>query len=227
VTSVRNSPVTPNDGFRTEHTERTEETTKEEGREPFDSRPVNFSVRGTLGLRRHFGRSGGFARASGVAFLHRGAAAEADLAVVLDADALDPDHVALADDVLGLLHAEIRELADVEKRAREDLIKDLLPVFDNLERATAHAETATDVKALSDGIGLVMRQFLDTLSKIGIERIKAQGEPFDPAFHEAVQQFETTEHPPGTVMHEVQAGYKQGDKLVRPAIVVVAKAPPN
>jgi molecular chaperone GrpE len=120
-----------------------------------------------------------------------------------------------------------RELADMEKRAREDLIKDLLPVFDNLERATAHAETATDVKALADGIGLVMRQFIDTLSKIGIERIKAQGEPFDPAFHEAVQQFETTEHPPGTVMHEVQAGYKQGDKLVRPAIVVVAKAPPN
>jgi molecular chaperone GrpE len=120
-----------------------------------------------------------------------------------------------------------RELGEVEKRAREDLIKDLLPVFDNLERATAHAETATDVKALADGIGLVMRQFLDTLTKIGIERIKAQGEPFDPAFHEAVQQFETSAHPPGTVMHEVQAGYKQGDKLVRPAIVVVAKAPPN
>jgi molecular chaperone GrpE len=120
-----------------------------------------------------------------------------------------------------------RELGEMEKRAREDLIKELLPVFDNLERATAHAETATDVKALADGIGLVMRQFLDTLSKIGIERIKSQGEPFDPAFHEAVQQFETAEHPPGTVIHEVQAGYKQGDKLVRPAVVVVAKAPPN
>lgn len=120
-----------------------------------------------------------------------------------------------------------RELADMEKRAREDLIKDLLPVFDNLERATAHAETATDVKALSDGIGLVMRQFLDTLSKIGVERITSQGQMFDPTFHEAVQQVETTEHPPGTVIHEVQAGYKQGDKLVRPAVVVVAKAPPN
>jgi molecular chaperone GrpE len=120
-----------------------------------------------------------------------------------------------------------RELADMEKRAREDLIKDLLPVFDNLERATAHAETATDVKALADGIGLVKKQFLDTLSKIGIERIKAQGMPFDPAFHEAVQQFETDEHAPGTVIHEVQAGYVQGDKLVRPAIVVVAKSKAN
>lgn len=120
-----------------------------------------------------------------------------------------------------------RELADMEKRAREDLIKDLLPVFDNLERATAHAETATDVKALADGIGLVKRQFVDTLSKIGITRIEAQGKPFDPAFHEAVQQFETNEHPPGTVLHEVQSGYTQGDKLVRPAIVVVAKAKAN
>lgn len=120
-----------------------------------------------------------------------------------------------------------RELADMEKRAREDLLKELLPVFDNLERATAHAETATDVKALADGIGLVKRQFLDTLAKIGVERIQAQGAAFDPAFHEAVQQFETDEHPPGTVIHEVQAGYLQGDKLVRPAIVVVAKAKAN
>lgn len=120
-----------------------------------------------------------------------------------------------------------RELADMEKRAREDLLKDLLPVFDNLERATSHAETATDVKALADGIGLVMRQFIDTLSKIGIERIKAVGAPFDPAFHEAVQQLETDEHSPGTVIHEVQAGYLQGEKLLRPAIVVVAKAKPN
>jgi len=120
-----------------------------------------------------------------------------------------------------------RELGDAEKRAREELIKELLPVFDNLERATAHAETATDVKALADGIGLVKKQFTDTLSKIGIERIKAQGLPFDPTFHEAVQQFETADHPPGTVIHEVQAGYMQGDKLVRPAIVVVAKAKAN
>ena len=62
---------------------------------------------------------------------------------------------------------------------------------------------------------------------LGIERIQAQGAPFDPAFHEAVQQLETAEHAPGTVIHEVQAGYVQGDKLVRPAIVVVAKAKAN
>jgi molecular chaperone GrpE len=118
-----------------------------------------------------------------------------------------------------------RELSDMERRAREDLLKELLPVFDNLERAAAHAGSATDVKALADGLGLVMKQFGDTLAKLEIERIKAQGEPFDPAFHEAVQQVETTEHPPGTVLYEVQAGYRLGDRLIRPAVVVVAKPP--
>jgi molecular chaperone GrpE len=62
---------------------------------------------------------------------------------------------------------------------------------------------------------------------MGIERIQAVGQPFDPALHEAVQQLETTEYPPGAVAAEVQAGYRFGDRLVRPAMVVVAKPPPN
>jgi molecular chaperone GrpE len=120
-----------------------------------------------------------------------------------------------------------RELADTEKRVREEFLRELLPVFDNLERATAHAEAAIDVKALADGIGLVVKQFLDTLTKVGVERLKSQGEMFDPAFHEAVQQVESVDHPPGTVVHEVQAGYRLGDRLVRPALVVVAAPPAN
>jgi molecular chaperone GrpE len=118
-----------------------------------------------------------------------------------------------------------RELVDAERRSREDFLRDLLPVFDNLERATAHAETATDVKSLADGVNMVLRQFLDTLSKLGVERVQTQGVPFDPTQHEAIQHLETTEQPPGTVLHEVQAGYRAGDRLVRPAMVVVAKAP--
>ena len=120
-----------------------------------------------------------------------------------------------------------REISDAEKRAQDQLLRELLPVFDNLERAAAVAETATDVKALADGIGLVMKQFHDTLAKLGIERIVAIGQPFDPAVHEAVQQIETAEHQPGTVMAEVQAGYRANDRLIRPALVVVAKAAPN
>jgi molecular chaperone GrpE len=118
-----------------------------------------------------------------------------------------------------------RELVDAERRSREELLRDLLPVFDNLERASEHAETATDVRSLADGVNMVLRQFLDTLSKLGVERVQAQGLPFDPTQHEAIQHVETSEQAPGTVVHEVQAGYRAGDRLVRPAMVVVAKAP--
>jgi molecular chaperone GrpE len=118
-----------------------------------------------------------------------------------------------------------RELVDAERRSREDMLRDLLPVFDNLERATAHAETATDVRSLADGVNMVLRQFVDTLSKLGVERVQTQGVPFDPTQHEAIQHLESTDQPPGTVLHEVQAGYRAGDRLVRPAMVVVAKAP--
>jgi molecular chaperone GrpE len=120
-----------------------------------------------------------------------------------------------------------RELADTAKIAREDVLKELLPVFDNLERATSHANQATDVKALTEGIGMVTRQFLDTLSKLGIERVAALGLPFDPTVHEAVQHLETTEHPPGSVAMELQAGYRLGDRVIRPAMVVVAKPKPS
>ena len=120
-----------------------------------------------------------------------------------------------------------RELADAERRGKDDLLKEMLPVFDNLDRASAHAETATDVKALADGIGLVLRQFTDTLGKLGIERVPSIGQPFDPAVHEAVQQMETSDFEPGTIAAEVQAGYRNSEKLIRPALVVVAKAPAN
>jgi molecular chaperone GrpE len=120
-----------------------------------------------------------------------------------------------------------RELADAERRGRDDVLKELLPVFDNLDRAGAHAETATDLKALADGINLVLRQFSDTLGRLGIERVLAVGQPFDPSVHEAVQHMETADFEPGSIAAEVQAGYKTADKLIRPALVVVAKAKPN
>lgn len=116
-----------------------------------------------------------------------------------------------------------REIEDAERRGREELLRDLLPVFDNLERAVAHAGQATDVKAVADGVSMVLRQFLDTLGRIGIKRIEALGQPFDPARHEAVQQLETDEYAPGSVAVEIQPGYMMGDKLVRASMVVVAK----
>ena len=120
-----------------------------------------------------------------------------------------------------------KEMDDLSKIARENVLRELLPVFDNLERATSHASGATDMKALTDGISMVTRQFVDTLGKLGIERVPALGLPFDPAVHEAVQHLETAEHAPGTVAMELQAGYKLGDRVIRPAMVVVAKPAPS
>lgn len=119
-----------------------------------------------------------------------------------------------------------READDAQRRGRETAIKDLLPVFDNLERASMHAETATDVKSLADGVRMVIRQFTDTLERMGIKRVPSVGRPFDPTVHEAIQQIESTEHPAGVVMAEVQPGYVLGDYLLRAAQVVVSKGTP-
>ena len=117
-----------------------------------------------------------------------------------------------------------RDVEDAYRRGREELFRDLLPVFDNLERAVAHVEGATEVASLAEGIRMVMRLFADTLSKLEIERVQAVGVGFDPSVHEAIQHLPTDEHPPGTVAAEVQPGYRMGNRLVRPAMVVVAKA---
>jgi molecular chaperone GrpE len=118
-----------------------------------------------------------------------------------------------------------RETQDAERRAKEDFLRDLLPVFDVLELAVRHTETAQDVKSLADGIGMVMRLFTDTLGKLGVERVVSVGQPFDPALHEAVQHLETTDFAPGVVAAEIKPGYRVGERLVRPAMVVVAKPP--
>jgi molecular chaperone GrpE len=120
-----------------------------------------------------------------------------------------------------------KELEDTRKAGREELLKDLLPVFDNLERAMTSAERATEVKPVSDGLKMVLRQFTDTLGRSGITKVPTVGNLFDPSLHEAIQQVESDEHPPGTVVAEVQPGYLQGDRLVRAAMVVVAKPKPS
>lgn len=117
-----------------------------------------------------------------------------------------------------------KDQVEAERKGREDLLRDLLPVFDNLERAVAHSEKATDVQSVLEGIQMVMRQFGDTLGKVGIERIPSVGQPFDPAVHEAIQHLETADYPAGSVAVEIQAGYRTPDRVVRPALVVVAKA---
>jgi molecular chaperone GrpE len=116
-----------------------------------------------------------------------------------------------------------REVEDSWKLGREDLIKELLPVFDNLERGVQSAQKATEVKGVADGLTMVLKQFQSTLGKLAINRIPTTGSAFDPSLHEAIQQVETDEHPPGTIVAEVQPGYTSADRLIRAAMVVVAK----
>ncbi len=116
-----------------------------------------------------------------------------------------------------------RDIADAERRVQEQLLSALLPTFDNLERASTHAGAAPDVKALAEGLEMVLRQFQDALAGLGIERIATVGKAFDPAEHEAVQHVHSDEIPPGAIVQELQAGYRWQGKLLRPALVVVSK----
>jgi molecular chaperone GrpE len=120
-----------------------------------------------------------------------------------------------------------REIEDARKGGREDVLKDLLPVFDNLERAIQSAQRAQDTKAVVEGLQMVLRQFIDTISRSGIQKVPTVGKEFDPTVHEAIQQVETDEHAPGIIVAEVQPGYIQGERLVRAAMVVVAKPKPK
>jgi len=115
-----------------------------------------------------------------------------------------------------------KEIDEARKSGREDWLKEFLPIFDNLERAVMMTQKATDLKAVGDGISMILKQFLDTLGRTGITRVATIGVSFDPQVHEAIQQVESDE-PIGTVLSEVQPGYIAEGRLVRAALVVVAK----
>jgi molecular chaperone GrpE len=115
-----------------------------------------------------------------------------------------------------------RELEDAQSRGRDGLLKEVLPVLDNLERALQHAQ---EKDPLAVGVRMVEKQLLSALEKFGITRFSAVGQPFDPSMHEAIQQVETRDVPAGSVASEFAKGYMSGGRLLRPAMVAVAKAP--
>ena len=116
-----------------------------------------------------------------------------------------------------------REREDFQQTAGEDLVKELLPVLDNFERALQQEKT--DSGAFRDGIEMIARQFWDMLQRKGLEVVNPEGQPFDPELHEAVQRVETADHAPGTVVWVMLKGYTFGDRLIRPAMVGVAVEP--
>jgi molecular chaperone GrpE len=116
-----------------------------------------------------------------------------------------------------------REKEDAIKFANEALVRDLLPVLDNLERAVDHARSGGNGKPLLDGIEMVLQTWLEALGKHGVTRITAKGDVFDPEKHEAYAQVETDEFPANTIVDEVHGGYFLRDRLLRPSLVSVAK----
>lgn len=120
-----------------------------------------------------------------------------------------------------------RELAAERRFAQSPLALDLLPAIDNLDRAVQSAKQAGDTGPLAAGVQMVVQQMLDQLKRHGIVRMEAKFQPFDAARHTAVTQIPSTDHPPMTVLEVFESGYMHHDRVLRPASVAVAVAPPE
>jgi len=117
-----------------------------------------------------------------------------------------------------------RDKEEAIRFANEALVRELLPVVDNLERAISHAKGSGKGESLVEGVEMILRGLFDALGKHGLVQISALGQPFDPQLHEAMAQIESAEQAPNTVSEEHQRGYLFKDRLLRPSLVTVVKA---
>ena len=118
-----------------------------------------------------------------------------------------------------------REKEDIAKFGNENILREILPVIDNLERAVDHAASQEEGAGLLEGVQMTLSQFSSVLQKFGVVALSSVGEVFDPAHHQAMGQLETDEVPANHVAQEMQKGYLLNNRLLRPALVMVAKAP--
>lgn len=118
-----------------------------------------------------------------------------------------------------------REMDDERKYQSLPLLKSLLPVFDGLDRAVSAAAKSKNFDDLLNGVQLTVKQLESTLAGHGAKLIAAEGQPFDPNLHEAISQVPSADHPPMTVLNDVERGYTLHDRVIRPTKVVVAAAP--
>ncbi|PIU52904.1 MAG: nucleotide exchange factor GrpE [Deltaproteobacteria bacterium CG07_land_8_20_14_0_80_60_11] len=133
----------------------------------------------------------------------------------------------LAADMENLRKRQERERAELLQFANENLIKELLPVVDNLERALDHGRQLEAPEALLEGIERVYQGFLKVLDRFGVTPFDSVGQHFDPALHNAMMQEEAPGVPDCRVIKELQKGYLMNQRLLRPAMVVVARNTPN
>jgi molecular chaperone GrpE len=120
---------------------------------------------------------------------------------------------------------KMKEKQDALRYGNESLVKELLPVIDNLERAIEHAGKSEEAKSIVEGITLTLNGFTKALEKFNVCCLNAKGCKFDPNVHEAVLQVDDDQAEPGTVIGEFQKGYVMEGRLLRPSMVSVAKGP--
>ncbi len=116
-----------------------------------------------------------------------------------------------------------KDLSNAYKYAQDKLLNALLPVVDSLEKAIEASQGNEANKFIAEGVELTLKLLLDTLEKQGVKQLNPKGEVFDPNFHEAISMQETQEVDSGCVLNVIQKGYKLHDRVLRPALVVVAK----
>jgi molecular chaperone GrpE len=143
-----------------------------------------------------------------------------------EAAALKDQLLRLHADFENLRRRTLKEKEEAYRYGHENLVKDLLPTVDNLERAIDHARAAetVDVEGLLAGVELVLRNLQGVFSRYGVEEIEAEGKPFDPSQHEAVAQVQDDSLPASTVKQVFQRGYRLRGHLIRPAGVIVSKS---
>lgn len=139
-------------------------------------------------------------------------------------DTLNNQYIRLAADFDNYRKRQEQEKEALLKYGAENTLKKMIEVLDNFDRGIKAIETVEDCQKVKECYNLAYKNFTDVLTKAGLETIKAEGENFDPNFHEAVMQTPTSEHPENTIITELQKGYKLGDKVLRPTLVNVATA---
>jgi molecular chaperone GrpE len=120
---------------------------------------------------------------------------------------------------------KIKEKQEILMFGNEVLIRQLLPVLDNLERALEHVSKTEDFKSIEEGVEITLNEFLKVLEKSGVTRVDALGKKFDPNIHEALYQEERDDLEPDTIVSEFQKGYMLNGRLIRPSRVSVSKKP--
>jgi molecular chaperone GrpE len=138
------------------------------------------------------------------------------------AEELNDKYLRALADLENLRRRSRHERANAARDGEAAILLEVLPLLDNFARAMAAAQDSNDSEALMQGVGMAYDQLHAALARKGVRPIEAEGQPFDPQYHDAVGRLETTQHPEGSVAVEIQKGYMLGDRVLRPSRVMVA-----